>query len=1286
MPIAEDALRKVRDRSSLFAFLHDELGWPVDPQDPFTYEGPQLEEEAAARAEVSQIVPFTTGDPLTIMLVEFETTFRRTELREVLRLIRKQAREEARYQGRPLDEFVFVCPTLGYKAVWLAHFEQQPGRAPRLEVFGWDSEHLHETRTLRLVNLPALTMPPPNILHEYDWATGRRRWLEAWDVRAVTRDFFRDYKAVYNQVSAQIANVPGDAPDRQRVFTQRLLNRLLFLQFLSKRGWLRFGGRKDYLPALWQSHEAGTNFYNSRLRLVFFSGLNNSQCRDLQRDNPVLFQLIGELPFLNGGLFEEAPEDRISADAPGAVVPDEAIGAVIGLFEQYNFTITESTPDDVEVAVDPEMLGEVFERLVTEDERRQSGSYYTPRPIVQFMCREALKGYLGGFEALVDERKADSILPPQANSLLQKLLRMRVLDPACGSGAYLLGMLHELFDLVGLLEIRAEAMTEADKYRRKLNIIQNSLYGVDLTGFAVETARLRLWLSLVVEDKRNPLDENCDVALPNLDYKVEQGDSLTAPAPSQTENLLRQGDVDTFIRLKREYLTAHGPGKRRQHEQLERLRAELKRGSHSGQVVTGFDWAVEFGEVFAPQEPVADIGGAFNLGGTLAETPLPGGFDIVLANPPYGATVGDAVRDGYFHRASEGAQSKDTYGLFVARAMQLLRPGGQFCFIISDTWRTIKSHKPLRRRLAARATVRHVLDLPAWVFDGPTVNTSILTFTLAPPPAGHSLTAGDLRNIPTGDWQTLESNLRSAAAQGLDVQTTRYARYTYPQSLIGTYDNFSFFIGSPRLYGLMSDPRFQKLGSVADVKVGLQTGDNEYYLRKRPRVRGSYRLLDESLLLTEAEIAALTDDEKRNGVDPATHDGRHFVPYDKGGESDADDGWLPNYYVPTGYFIDWSQASIAQIKSVTIADLKRRRGNANVIKPIDESTLAAVRRNPQFYFSKGITFSDSGVYSPSFRQSANSAFDQKGSVIVLNEGIDRDGLLAVVCSTWAKFLYKSFINHTVSSHVDSIKELPLTLAVLAQETTQQLVSTIVDKQKANPRYPYHLHEQKEIDALVYALYGLSADDIREVELWYCRRYPLLAQAQGILADVQQKYAPHLARAESLMAMPPGYWKSHPLLTQIAQGETETQELKQTLDADLRTGAKSDKAVHKVLRAIASFANSSGGAVLIGVANNLQITGLTPDLAHVNRNNLDGFQDKLRSVMADKLGPPLIGKVQMTFESMPEGDVCKVNVPAVPKRHIVYLENEVHIRDSNGARKLEGPALVHWIQERAREAG
>lgn len=213
--------------------------------------------------------------------------------------------------------------------------------------------------------------------------------------------------------------------------------------------------------------------------------------------------------------------------------------------------------------------------------------------------------------------------------------------------------------------------------------------------------------------------------------------------------------------------------------------------------------------------------------------------------------------------------------------------------------------------------------------------------------------------------------------------------------------------------------------------------------------------------------------------------------------------------------------------------------------------------------------------------------------------------------------------------------------------------------------------------------GPAGDDSDEEELWYCRRYSLLAQAQGALTDAQERYADHLARADSLMAKPPGYWKSHPLLTQIAQGETETQELKEALDVDVRTGARSPQAVHSVLRAVASFANTDGGTVLIGVSNDLQIKGLARDLAHVNRRNRDGFQDKLRQLIADRLGPPLIGKAQISFTTLPEGEVCQVAVPAVPAQDIVYLDNEVFIRDSNGGRKLDGAALVHWIRERAR---
>ena len=1286
-------LEQVTDRASLFAFLHRTLGWPLEPEDTFTYEEPLLG-GAIPRVQVSRIPPFSASDPFLLLLAEWETPLRRTELREILRNVRARIRTQGAYGSPNLDEIVFVCPTEAYGSVLFAHFEEREGRQPRLEVFGWEATRLDATRTLREFNLPVLALPALDLYDEPDWTAGYKRWLSAWDVHAVTNDFFNDYKKVFDLVRGQITGVPGDA----KLFTQRLMNRLLFLQFLAKRGWLRFGegrDRENYLPLLWQdwqtrdSHTPEANFYRQRLRKLFFLGLNNSACRDLRRTDFKLYSQIGEMPFLNGGLFEEAPEDKTTPDVPGAVVPDTAIAAVLDLFARYNFTITESTPDDVDVAVDPEMLGEVFERLVTLGERKSSGSYYTPRAIVQFMCREALKGYLSGFDAVIDRvpGASETVTKGNAEDALRKLAAVRIVDPACGSGAYLLGMLHELFDLLGILETRVRPLSEQDKYRRKLDIIQKNLYGVDLQEFAIETARLRLWLSLVVEDERRPLDnpDDCDVALPNLDFKIEAGDSLAAPSPRSLQFALYGAayaeDAQALARLEAEFFAPNRDGQGRKKKDvradIQAKLADLKHLIGSDTLPGVLDWRVAFAEVFAPSLPQS---GSPELGrGGLSAV---GGFDIVLANPPYGASVEDATRNVYFDPKlpAEKGQSKDTYGLFIARALQLLRPGGQFSYIVSDTWRTIKSHKPLRRRLASETTVRHVLDLPAWVFDGPTVNTCILNFTAAPPTDSHMLTAGDLRNIERGDWRTLTENLGFAAAQGVDLQTTRYARYTYKQSLIRTYDNFSFFIGSPKLYKLMSDPRFQKLGDIADVKQGLATADNEYYLRKREGVRGSYRILDESLLLSEAEVAGLTDDEKRNGVDPNRHGGRHLVPYDKGGEADANGGWLPNYYVPTGYFMDWSQSSVHRLRTATVADVKRRKGEVDKIKPADESTRAAVIRSPHFYFREGLTFSWTGMYSPTFRYNAPMPFDH-GSSCIFSRGTPNQVILAFCCSLIGRFIMRQFINHTVNFGVDDAKDMVVGRGEDQIEArVKALVNMVEDKQKANPRYPYHLHEQKEIDTLVYELYGLDADDIREVELWFCRRYPLLAGAQGVLADVQAKYADHLAHAARVMARPPSYWQSHSWLALIAQSEGTHLDFKQALAVDTRTGAPSSSEKSGTVKTIAALLNTDGGTLLLGVSDAGEIKGIAPDVAHCTHRNTDGFELKLRQMLDAQLQPPPHSRIGVSFETFPEGTVCRVDVPASPG--ITYFDNtEVYIRDGNRSSQLTGRNLVEWSATR-----
>ena len=788
-------------------------------------------------------------------------------------------------------------------------------RVFRRITIGPEEEHRTASERIAMLDLEAIAANARKDPEDLSTLDIQSRHDEAFNVEPVTNEFFREYARVFGRVEALIEGIQD--PERGRLFTQRLFNRLMFLAFIQKKGWLRFGESRDYLNALWRDYrndEHSENFYRDRLKLLFFTGLNTPNEVDVRGINQGGYtrDLIGDVPYLNGGLFEREPDGTDDEDA-AVSVPDEAVALILSdLFGRFNFTVTESTPLDMEVAVDPEMLGKVFEELVTD--RNDKGAYYTPKSVVSFMCKEVLKGHLGGHEALIDEHDISNVNLQEARNLLGKLAEIKVVDPACGSGAYLLGMVQELHVLNGLLDTRAQGTPRAD-YDRKLEIIQNNVYGVDRDDFATNIARLRLWLSLVVD-----YDGDDPQPLPNLDFKIEAGDSLTAPDPSgaMQMDLSRGSSIQDLFALKTSYLKADGEEKKRLRRQIEQIKQEISAWIHPDGDVEGFDWQVEFAEVFAE-----------------------GGFDAVIANPPYGLSVGDNVRDLYFDRRADGPQSKDSYGIFMARALQLLRSGGQFSFIVSDTWRTIKSHKPLRKRLLEQTTVAHVLDLPQWIF-GATVNTCILTLAKGKPPEGHNLVAGDLRSIRQGDWGTLEKNLTTVAGHIVDMQTTTYAHYAYSQDLIATHQGLTFFIGSPHLYELMSDERFERLGDVATIRTGLQTGDNEYYLRKRNKARGGYQILDEDKLLTEQDIASLTDEERRDGVDPAKYGGRCFVPYDKGGESDTEGGWLPNYNVPTQYFIDWSRTTVQRLRKATIADYKRRKGLDNKVKPRDETTRAAV--------------------------------------------------------------------------------------------------------------------------------------------------------------------------------------------------------------------------------------------------------------------------------------------------------------------------------------------------------
>ncbi len=531
----------------------------------------------------------------------------------------------------------------------------------------------------------------------------------AFDVEPVTRDFFAEYKRIFENALGSVGGF-GDGDDEdKRTFVQTLFNRLMFVYFLSRKGWLRFAApavpgteagaqpNADYLNALWQDYGKGLgdgNFHRDRLRPLFFSGLNNPDSRDLTEG---LRTVIGDVPFLNGGLFEETELDQRN----GIAVPDEAIRQVLtGLFDRFNFTVMESTPFDIEVAVDPEMLGKVFEELVTG--RHDSGAYYTPRPVVSFMCREALKGYLEGQDTgldadtisrFVDHHDTGGIGVAQARRVAEALAEVTVVDPACGSGAYLLGMMQELIEL----QVRLFNVTQDAKslYDLKLEIIQRNLYGVDIDSFAVNIAMLRMWLSLAI-DYEGATPE----PLPNLDFKVVCGDSLLGPDPSSGAEVqgglgYSQDKVQLLGRLKGEFLRASSGAEK---DRLRSEIAELNTGIRESLGVVSDDevlnWRVEFAEVFGEGR----------------------GFDIAIANPPYGITIKD--------RRSSAIGHADSYTNFMGLAAEISYDG-VMAYITPTSWENGERFQKFRQFLFEKMALRSVVNLPYDVFDSPYVDTAI---------------------------------------------------------------------------------------------------------------------------------------------------------------------------------------------------------------------------------------------------------------------------------------------------------------------------------------------------------------------------------------------------------------------------------------------------------------------------------------------------------------------------------------------------------------------------------
>lgn len=351
--------------------------------------------------------------------------------------------------------------------------------------------------------------------------------MEVFSVEPLGVEFFKKYKLAYDNLCQEIYRHPkaktvfvaDDAKAAQKLmrdFAKRLMGRLVFLYFLQKKGWL--GNEADFVARLFRETPKPQCFHSNELRKLFFETLNT------KRDNHEFIAPWGkvEIPYLNGGLFDKDLSGSETLD-----FSEDWFRQVFEFFGGYNFTIDETSPTDHEVGIDPEMLGHIFENLL--EENREKGAIYTPKEIVHFMCQQSLAAYLTGrFEGrmpdtaihtLVRDKMVTGLSNSQLNELLACLDTIKICDPAIGSGAFPMGMLLEIYAIKEAIYLETKGLQAIVPAKLKTEIIQNAIFGVDIDAGAVDIARLRFWLSLVVE-------EDAPQLLPNLDYKIMQGNSL----------------------------------------------------------------------------------------------------------------------------------------------------------------------------------------------------------------------------------------------------------------------------------------------------------------------------------------------------------------------------------------------------------------------------------------------------------------------------------------------------------------------------------------------------------------------------------------------------------------------------------------------------------------------------------------------------------------------------------------------------------------------------------------
>ena len=626
---------------------------------------------------------------------------------------------------------------------------------------------------------------------------------DAFSVEALTKQFYQDLYEWYQWAVDPDTGItfPNDTTieedDREDIDIKiiRLITRLMFVWFIKQKGLIPerifdISFLSTILKDFDAQSESNGIFYNAILQNLFFATLNRAItdedgnqrkfAKASKRDIKTLYRyaelfciseeevisLFAEVPFLNGGLFECLDKTRyidgveVAYNLDGfsrndmkfadgrykhrAVIPNilffEPQRGLISILSRYNFTIEENSPEEQQVALDPELLGKVFENLLgaynpetKETARNQSGSFYTPREIVNYMVDESLIAYLGDSSFVRSIFHPDFVPDELRWSDYQiisgKLKSVKIFDPACGSGAFPMGLLNRIVDVLQKID------TDTTTYDLKLKIIENCLYGCDIQSIAAQITKLRFFISLICDCERDPSKPNFGIpTLPNLETKFVTANTLIARKNKGKEvqgNLFVDSQINEIKQQLRncrhQHFNASSAAKK---VRLRKLDEEL-RGKLTELLSEGFESQLGAEQLAAwnpyDQNAVSPFFDSEWMFG------ITDGFDIVIGNPPYiqlqnnGGELARLYQDCHFKTF---ARTGDIYCLFYERGWQLLKNGGHLCFITSNKWMRAGYGEKTREFFADETNPIQLIDFAGVkIFESATVDTNILLFS-----------------------------------------------------------------------------------------------------------------------------------------------------------------------------------------------------------------------------------------------------------------------------------------------------------------------------------------------------------------------------------------------------------------------------------------------------------------------------------------------------------------------------------------------------------------------------